>query len=152
MALAKTSFKNGNRSKGGIGSRGQIRRNLTAELVQQLGEIDPNDPQERPRLHRVVRNLIAQATTSADVYKTVGKGKKKTKVLVKEGAGDLAAITAIWDRLEGRPSQKIVGHDDGPVQVDHLNTLEELRLFLLERGIDSLRLPAAPVLIEDKRS
>jgi hypothetical protein len=49
-----------------------------------------------PKLHRLVKNLITQATTGADVVDEHGK-------VIHEGAGDLTAILAIYDRLEGRP-------------------------------------------------
>jgi hypothetical protein len=48
-----------------------------------------------PKLHRLVKNLITQATTGADVVDEHGK-------VIHEGAGDLTAILAIYDRLEGR--------------------------------------------------
>ena len=72
------------------------------------------------------KNLITQATT----------------------AGDLTAILAIYDRLEGRPSQKIVGPDNGPLQIEY-KTIEEV-MFLLERGIDSLRVPPPPMKLVSK--
>jgi hypothetical protein len=51
----------------------------------------------RTKLHRVVKNLITQATTGADVVDADGN-------VVVEGAGDLAAITEIFNRIEGKPS------------------------------------------------
>src|ERR1700738_1281597 len=76
-----------------IGSRGQIRRDLTIELISQLDEIfDKRTGQTK--LQRVVSNLIAQAT-GVDEYDEKGN-------LVKEGTGDLAAILAIFDRVEGK--------------------------------------------------
>jgi hypothetical protein len=42
--------------------------------------------------------------------------------------------------LEGKPAQKIVGPDNGPLQVEY-RTLEEVHAFLLERGIDVTRVP-----------
>jgi hypothetical protein len=58
------------------------------------------------------------------------------------GHGDLDAIKELWNRLEGRPAQKIIGHDDGPLQVEYHN-VDELRLLLIERkGIDIARLPS----------
>jgi hypothetical protein len=64
--------------------------------------------------------------------------------------GDLRAIQEIFDRLEGRVRQKIVGPGDGPVQLE-LRTIEEVKMFLLERGIDVERLPNPLAYIEDKR-
>jgi hypothetical protein len=62
----------------GIGSRGQIRRDLTIELISQLNEIfDKGTGQTK--LQRVVSNLIALAIN-----------------------GDLAAIKEIFDRVEGK--------------------------------------------------
>ena len=94
------------------------------------------DGTKRPKLHRVIKNLITQATTSADVVNEDGT--------ITEGTGDLTAIKEIFDRLEGRPKQQIVGPNDGPVQVE-FRTVEEIRMFLLERGIDSLRVPPPPL-------
>ena len=76
-----------------IGSRGQIRRDLTIELISQLDEIfDKRTGQTK--LQRVVSNLVAKAT-GVDEYDEKGN-------LVKEGTGDLAAILAIFDRVEGK--------------------------------------------------
>jgi hypothetical protein len=47
-------------------------------------------------------------------------------------------------RTEGKPAQKVVGPDNGPVQVEY-RTIEEVHMFLLERGIDSLRVPPPPM-------
>ena len=99
-------------------------------------------PTEGPKLHRLVKNLITQATTGADVVDEHGK-------VIHEGAGDLTAILAIYDRLEGRPSQKIVGPDNGPLQIEY-KTIEEVHMFLLERGIDSLRVPPPPMKLVSK--
>jgi hypothetical protein len=39
------------------------------ELIQQLNEVvKDKDGIERPKLHRVIKNLITQATTAADEY------------------------------------------------------------------------------------
>jgi hypothetical protein len=103
---------------------------VTVELVSQLNEmLKCKDGVDRTKLHRLVKNLITQATTGADVVDEKGN-------VTHEGAGDLQAILAIYDRLEGRPSQKLLGPDNGPVQVEY-KTIEEVRMFLLERGIDS---------------
>src|ERR1700730_4252957 len=114
------------------------RRDSTVELVTQLNELIKNyDGTKRTKLHRLIKNLITKATTGDDVLDANGK-------IVKEGTGDLTAILAIIDRLEGRPAQKIVGPDNGPVQVEY-RTIEEVHMFLLERGIDSLRVPPPPM-------
>jgi hypothetical protein len=100
------------------------------------------DGVDRTKLHRLVKSLITQATTGADVVDEHGK-------VIHEGAGDLTAILAIYDRLEGRPSQKIVGPDNGPLQIEY-KTIEEVHMFLLERGIDSLRVPPPPMKLVSK--
>jgi hypothetical protein len=76
-------------------------------------------------------------------------GGRRQPNLIKEGTGDLQAIQEIINRLEGRPSQKIVGPDNGPLQVE-FRTLEEVHMFLLERGIDSLRVPPPPMKLISK--
>jgi hypothetical protein len=140
MPRSSTTYKEGHKSKGGPGSNGQIRRDLTMELIQQLNEfqqlnevVKDKDGIERPKLHRVIKNLITKATTEDDVLDKDGN-------IIKEGTGDLTAILAIIDRLEGKPAQKIVGSDNGPLKVEY-RTLEEVHMFLLERGIDSMRVP-----------
>ena len=65
-------------------------------------------------------------------------------------AGDNAAILAIYDRLEGKPAQKIVGPDNGPVKIQ-FNTIEEVKAYLLERGIDVERLPNPMKYLEPRR-
>jgi hypothetical protein len=60
----------------------------------------------------LIKNLITKATTADDVLDKDGN-------VVKEGTGDLSAIQEIINRLEGKPSQKIVGPDDGPVRVEY---------------------------------
>ena len=63
-----------------IGSRGQFPRDLRIELVSQLNEVvDKRTGQTK--LQRLVSNLIAKAI---------------------DGTGDLAAILAIFDRVEGK--------------------------------------------------
>ena len=127
--------------KGGIpnptGNNG-LRRDLTMELIQQLHENMelPRGVRQRNNLHHIIKNLIEQAT-GKDEYDESGK-------LIKRDLGDLAAIKEIFDRLEGRPRQQIVGPNDGPVQME-FHTVEEVRMFLLERGIDSLRVPPPPL-------
>ena len=80
------------------GSNGQLRRDLTLELIQQLNELDPNN-KNRTKMARLMRNLIARATYGSDTKGPKGK--------VKEGLGDLAAQMYIFDRLEGRPAQDL---------------------------------------------
>ncbi|MGZ3295254.1 MAG: hypothetical protein ACXU9D_18530 [Xanthobacteraceae bacterium] len=67
----------------------------------------------------VVRNVITQATTAFDKVK---RGK------LIEDCGDLAAIKEIFDRLEGKASQRIVGPDDGPVKVEPPSSSPQYRL------------------------
>jgi hypothetical protein len=93
------------------GSNGQIRHDVTLEMISQLNEVCKNidgSPSKRRKLHRLVHNLITKATIGDDRIGPDGK--------IIEGTGDTTAILAIIDRIEGRPSQKIVGHDDGPVK------------------------------------
>jgi hypothetical protein len=122
------------------------RRDLTMELIAQLDEVlkykHPLTKEKRTFKQRIVRNLIRCAATCGDEFDTNGK-------LIKEGDGDLNAILAIFDRLEGKPSQKLVGPDNGPVQVEY-KTIEEVHMFLLERGIDSLRVPPPPLKLISK--
>jgi hypothetical protein len=132
-------FQKGNQ----LAKNGPMRRDLTVELITQLNEIlESPDGTSRTKLHRVVKNLITQATTGADVIDADGN-------IIKDGAGDLSAIQEIFNRIEGKPSQKIVGPDNGPVRIEY-KTIEEVRLFLLERGIDSLRVPPPPTKVISK--
>jgi hypothetical protein len=109
------------------GHNGGLRRDSTVELVTQLNEVIKGaDGTKRTKLHRLIKNLITKATTGEDHIDKDGK--------LVEGTGDLAAIQEIINRLEGRPSQKIVGPDNGPLQVEY-RTIEEVHMFLLERGI-----------------
>jgi hypothetical protein len=63
--------------------------------VTQLNELIKNyDGSKRTKLHRLIKNLITKATTGDDVLDKNGN-------IVKEGTGDLTAILAIIDRLEG---------------------------------------------------
>jgi hypothetical protein len=100
-----------------------------------------NSEPSRTKLNRMIENLITKATDGDDVVNAEGK-------LVKKGTGDLAAIREIMDRIEGKSAQKIVGHDDGPV-VKEYKTLEEVHNFLLERGIDAMRVPPPPLKLID---
>jgi hypothetical protein len=116
------------------------RRDTTIELVAQLNELTRRlDGTKHTKLQRM---MIAKATTAFDVLDTNGN-------IIKEGTGDLQAITEIMNRLDGKPSQKIVGPDNGPVQVEY-KTIEEVHMFLLERGIDSLRVPPPPMKLVSK--
>jgi hypothetical protein len=101
-----------------------------------------SDGSTRTKLHRLIKNLIAKATTADDALDKDGN-------IIKEGTGDLSAIQEIINRLEGKPSQKIVGPDDGPVRIEY-RTIEEVRMFLLERGIDSMRVPPPPMRVISK--
>jgi len=105
-----------------------MRHDTTIELITQLNEMTKDvDGHKRTKLHRLIKNLITKVTTADDVLDKDGN-------VVKEGIGDLSAIQEIINRLEGKPSQKIVRPDDGPVRVEY-RTIEEVRMFLLERGI-----------------
>jgi hypothetical protein len=132
-------FQKGNQ----LAKAGPMRRDTTIELVTQLNElIKCADGSKRAKLHRLIKNLIAKATTADDVLDKDGN-------IIKEGTGDLSAIQEIINRLEGKPSQKLVGPDNGPVRVEY-KTIEEVRMFLLERGIDSLRVPPPPMKVISK--
>jgi hypothetical protein len=123
--------------------KGPMRHDTTIELITQLNDlIKCADGSKRTKLHRLIKNLLAKATTADDVLDKDGN-------IIKEGTGDLSAIQEIINRLEGKPSQKIVGADNGPVRVEY-KTIEELRMFLLERGIDSLRVPPPPLRLVSK--
>jgi hypothetical protein len=104
-----------------------MRRDITHELVSQLNGIlkYPKTKETQTYLSRIVYNLIRQAATKGDEYDSEGK-------LTKDGLGDLQAILAIFDRLEGKPSQKVVGSDDGPVQIQY-RTIEEVHMYLYEQ-------------------
>jgi len=83
-----------------------------------------------------------RAACAGDEYNSNGE-------LIKEGMGDLQAILALFDRLEGKPKQSITGPDDGPVQVQY-RTIEEVHMYLLSRGIDALRVPPPPLRLVSK--
>jgi len=149
MASNKHTFRKGHGGKGGPGSNGQLRRDLTIELISQLNEFDHDctflPPEKRLKLNRIVHNLIERACHGGDEFDEQGNFKRP-------GTGDLAAILAIFDRLEGKPTQTMTGPNNEPVKVE-LRTVEEVRMFLLERGIDveRVRLPRPLVQIEGKR-
>jgi hypothetical protein len=135
MVMLNMPFQKGNKLARGNGA---LRRDSTIELITQLNElIKCKDGSKRTKLHRLIKNLITKATTENDVVDADGN-------IVEEGTGDLQAITEIINRLEGKPSQKITGPDNGPVQVEY-KTIEEVHMFLLERGIDALRVPPPPM-------
>jgi hypothetical protein len=102
-----------------IGSRGQIRRDLTIELISQLDEIFDKRQPSVTKMDRVVSNLVEHAMR-----------------------GDPAAIKEIFDRVEGRVSQKPIVEPEKEVAVK-FKTIEEIKMYLLERGIDAERLPTA---------
>jgi hypothetical protein len=58
--------------------------------------------EQRTFKQRIVRNIIMRAACFGDEYNSNGE-------LLKEGFGDLQAILAIWERLEGKPKQQITG-------------------------------------------
>jgi hypothetical protein len=131
-----------------IGSRGQIRRDLTIELNSQLDEIfDERTGQTKSQ--RVVSNLVEQAA-GVDEYDEEGN-------LVKRGIGDLAAILAIIDRVEGRvpratsSSVSQSGSTRQPSSINSENmTIEEIKMFLLERGIDVEKFSSPPILTDQR--
>jgi hypothetical protein len=103
MPKSDGQFKKGNQL--GVRPRGPHRADMTTELITQLNEIlaDKHYIEQRKanrtKLSRVVKNLIDQATIAGEERDEQGK-------LIKEGKGDLGAILAIYDRLEGRPAQR----------------------------------------------
>jgi hypothetical protein len=132
MARTKTkgTFEKGHKfypsANGANGVNRQLRRDMTVELISQLNELHqmPGSNEKREKMHWVIKALIDNAM-----------------------AGDNTAILAIYDRLEGKPAQAVVGPNNGPVQVE-FKTAEEVRLFLLQRGIDIARLPAPMLQIQ----
>jgi hypothetical protein len=119
------TFKKGNKT--GIGSNGQIRKDMTMMLISQLNEEMKKNNSSRRKIEWIVENLIWHAIHGGNT-----------------GHGDLEAIKEVWNRLEGRPAQRIVGADDGPVRIEY-HSAADLRLILMERkGIDIANLP--PVL------
>jgi hypothetical protein len=143
MGRNATTFQKGHKAvSGGVNS--QLRRDLTIELITQLNQMDHFNKLSRPQrevLHNIVQNLILHAN-GVDVY------NKKTKSWTRD-KGDLQAILAIFDRLEGRPSQAITGPNNGPVQHE-FKTAEEVRVYLIQRGFDLERLPPPNLQIERK--
>jgi hypothetical protein len=122
--------------------RGVLVRSLVSQLNEVCKNIDGSPTKyKRDKLHRLVRNLITKAT--------IGDDRIGPKGEIIEGTGDTTAILALIDRIEGRPSQKVVGADNGPVKVE-FKTVEEVHMFLLERGIDAMRVPPLPLRIIDQ--
>jgi hypothetical protein len=113
---------------------------LTIELVSQLDKIyDKRTGQTY--LQRIVENLMLHAA---------GQDYRDDDGNVIRDKGDLKAILAIFDRLEGRPAQRITGPSNGPIQPE-LRTVDDVRMFLLGRGLDAERIPPPMIeIIEDK--
>lgn len=132
-------FKKGN--KLAKGSNGQIRRDLTIELISQLNEVMDKKHPDRIKLQGIVSNLIAHALDHVPILNKDGEEVGVEK-------GDLTAIIHIFDRLEGKPTLKAEVKGDSHV-VHEYRSLEDIRVFLLERGIDAARVPS-PYQIEDK--
>jgi len=128
------------------GGNGGLRNTFTSEIIQQLEEVlkyeHPLTKKQLTFKQRIVRNIIMRAACLGDEFDKDGK-------LIKEGMGDLQAILALMDRLEGKPKQQITGPDDGPLQVQY-KTIEEVHMYLLSRGIDSLRVPPPPLRLVSK--
>ena len=123
------TFKKGH--KLAKGSNGQIRRDLTIELISQLNEtLTDKNGINRLKLQVVVSNLIDQATEHVPILNAKGEEIGVEK-------GDLTAIIHIFDRLEGRPTQRAELKDDSHI-VPEYRSLEDVRVFLLERGLDVL--------------
>ena len=139
MANKGRPFEKGN--KLAKGSNGQIRRDLTIELISQLNELMDKKIPDRIKLQGVVSNLIAHALEHVPIFNKEGAEIGTEK-------GDLMAIIQIFDRLEGKPPMKAEVKSDSHV-VHEYRSIEDVRVFLLERGIDVTRVPS-PYQIEDK--
>ena len=146
MAKNATSFQKGHKYIEGSarGANRQLRRNMTLALIAKLNDTDTINTlfgeERRLYIDRIIENLMLHA---AGQDYTDEAGKKHRDI------GSLAAILAIIDRLEGKPAQKIVGPDNGPVKIQ-FNTIEEVKAYLLERGIDVERLPNPMKYLEDR--
>lgn len=55
---------------------------------------------------------------------------------------ELPAIIEIWNRVEGRVPQRVVGPDDGPIQIEAKLSREDILLQVLNAGVDVAKLPA----------
>lgn len=82
-------------AKGKSGNPGGKRQEklLSDELRRVLSDIDKTDGSDRKRLHRVVEKLVEKAEE-----------------------GEIQAIREVFDRLEGKPAQAIVGDGDEPIE------------------------------------
>lgn len=137
MAGNGGTFRKGHTHSKGVDH--STRRSLTICLVSKLNELVKLDKVDRKKMDVIVDNLIFQAMYGGPGATYNEDGSIKTR-----GHGDLEAIKEVWNRLEGKPQQKIVGADDGPLQVEY-HSYDELKIMLIERkGIDISRLP--PVL------
>lgn len=136
----------------GTGSRGQLRdKELTQCLISILNEIDPTDPKQKAKMYRVCENLVTQATVCYDKMKMRQVTRKKngkvesyevkTNEIEEKGMGELMAIKEIFDRVDGKPKQTIVGPNDGPVVIEY-HGFTEIKVGLLQQGIDIDALPA----------
>jgi hypothetical protein len=87
------------RHRPGPGSNGQLRRDMTIELISQLNEFNTEycSPKERIKLHRLIENLLLHA---------LGTDYQDEKGNWKRDKGDLSAILAVIDRLEGRAPRR----------------------------------------------
>jgi hypothetical protein len=148
MAKNATSFQKGHKYIEGSarGANRQLRRDMTLALIAKLNDkdtlnmLEPGD-KRREYIDRIVENLVLRAA-GQDYIDEAGKRHRDL--------GDIAAIKEITDRLEGRPAQKLVGPNNGPVKIQ-FNTIEEVKAYLLERGIDVERLPNPMRYLEDQR-
>jgi hypothetical protein len=110
-----------------IGSRGQIHRDLTISLISKLNEpVDKRQPSVT-KLQRVVNNLVEHAMN-----------------------GDPAAIKEIFDRVEGRVSRKPIVQPEKEVAVE-FKTIEQVKMFLSERGLDFEKLSPPSILTDQRR-
>jgi hypothetical protein len=125
-----------------LGGRSQARKDLTVELVTQLNStLKDKSNVDRTRLSRVVRKLVEHATGEADDKFENGK-------LIEEGRGSLSAIIEVFDRLEGRPTQKVDVQNDAPREQ---RSLETVLLSLIESGLDPTRLPPPIKVLEHSK-
>jgi hypothetical protein len=100
---------------------------LTIELISQLDEIFDKRQPSVTKMDRVVNNLVEHAMN-----------------------GDPAAIKEIFDRVEGRAPQKPTVEPEKEVQVE-FKTIEQVKMFLLERGLDFEKLSPPSILTDQRR-